>query len=229
MRDDTARSDGVSRRELLKASAVGVGSLSLAGCSGDDPRSPPALAGSTPELDLETSRAETPAGTVEAERSWENTYVGAVDEDLYVAVSFSERPETEQLQEATAYLCDGEIAEYLTGEVGVETNTLEGEALDVELSFADDVVSGAVIRDGEAPRPFVANESSGDAGLYTAEFTFEGDEYRPYWVVLPNGSRRGQACWRCCGRTCTICCCTTTSCAAPCTSAGLFRLLRGGC
>lgn len=212
MTDETTTGGTRSRREILKTSALGASAFWLAGCTdADNSQDFPALAGSAPELNLETLQAETPAGTVTAERKWaENTYVGAVDEDLYVAVSFPESPDT--AQEATVYLCDGEIAAHLTGDVGAGTNTFEGEVLDVEFSFADGVVSGAVIQDGEERREFVANEATGDAGLYTAEFTFEGDEYRPFWVVLPDGSQRGQACWRCCGRICTICCCTTTSC-----------------
>jgi hypothetical protein len=171
----------------------------------------PALAGTDPELDLDTLQAETPAGTITAEQVWEeNTYVGAVDESLYVGVSFPEGPET--APEATVYLCDGEMAEHLTGEVGTGTTMLEGEVLDIELSIADGVVSGVVIQDDEEPRSFVANAATGDAGLYTAEFTFDGDEYRPYWIVLADGSQRGQACWRCCGRICTICCCAPGSC-----------------
>lgn len=202
----------VSRRELLRASTVSVGALWLAGCTAaDNSQDLSALAGSAPELDLKTLQTETPAGTVKAERIWEETtYVGAVDENLYIAVSFPESPDT--AQEATVYLCDGETAEHLTGEVGAGTNMLEGETRDVEFSIADGVLSGEVIQDGKELRPFMANEATGVAGLYTAEFTFEGDEYRPYWVVLSDGSQRGQACWRCCGRICTICCCTTTSC-----------------
>ncbi|MFW5924544.1 MAG: hypothetical protein ACOC9T_00965 [Myxococcota bacterium] len=80
------------------------------------------------------------------------------------------------------------------------------------MSLAEDGVQGAVIPEDEEPLPFEATAASGVAGLYTAEFSFEGYEYRPRWIVLPDGSQRGQACWRCCGRICTICCCTTTSC-----------------
>ena len=212
MNKETKRRGTVSRRELLKAGTVGVGALWLAGCTAaDNPQDLPALAGSAPELDLKTLQAETPAGTVAAEQIWEeNTYVGAVDENLYIAVSFPESPDT--AQKATVYLCDGESAEHLTGEVGAGTTTFEGEVLDVEFSIAEGVVSGVVIQDGEEPRPFTANEATGDSGLYTAEFTFEGDEYRPYWVVLPDGSQRGQACWMCCAVECLLCCCAPGSC-----------------
>ena len=212
MNNETKIVGTVSRRALLRASTASVGALWLAGCTAaDNSQDLPALAGSAPELDLKTLQIETPAGTVTAERIWEeNTYVGAVDENLYIAVSFPDSPDT--AEEATVYLCDGEIAEHLTGEVGARTNLLEGETRNVEFSIADGVVSGEVIQDGEEPRNFMANEATGDAGLYTAEFTYEGDEYRPYWVVLSDGSQRGQACWRCCGRICTICCCTTSTC-----------------
>lgn len=165
-----------------------------------------------PELDVDTLTADTPAGTVDAERKWENTYVGAVTEELYIAISFSDGADAGQPEEATVYLCDGSAAEYLTGEVGPETTTLEGDTLDVELSLAENGVQGTVLPENEEALPFEATEASGVAGLYTAEFTFEDHDYRPRWIVLPDGSQRGQACWRCCGRICTICCCTTTSC-----------------
>jgi hypothetical protein len=154
---------------------------------------PDAREAPAPELDLETLQAQTSQGTIQAEPyPWENTYVGAVNDDLYIAVSLSEGADTEQPQEAIVYLCDGEeMGERVTGEVGAGTKTLEGEEVRVELSLADDAVRGTVTLDGEEPQPFAANEASGDADLYVAEPTFDDTDYWAGWVVLPDGSQRG--------------------------------------
>jgi hypothetical protein len=146
---------------------------------------------SAPKLDLDTLRADTPAGTIQAE-AWENTYVGAVDEDLFIGVSLSKGINAGKPQDVTVYLCDREeIGGSLTGEVGTETTALEVEDASVELSLADDAVSGAVtVGDGQ-PQPFTADEASGDAGLYMAEATFDDTDYWAGWVVLPDGSQRG--------------------------------------
>lgn len=155
------------------------------------PQETDTLAGPAPELNLETLRADTPAGTVEAEPYWGDTYVGAVNEDLYIAVSFLEEVAAGPPVEALVYLCGKEVGEYLTGEVGDGTTTFEGEVLDIELSLADDAVRGAVTLDGEEPQPFTANEAGGDAGMYTARFTDDGEDYLAGWVVLPDGSQQG--------------------------------------
>lgn len=195
MKDRTRAIDGISRRTLLKASAVGVGT-SLAGCTaivpGDTAEDDVPEGVAAPELDLDTLQADTPKGTMQAE-AWENTYVGAVNDDLFIGISLSDGINAGEPQEAKVYLCDGEeISERLNGEVGGETTTLEGEELGVELSLADDAVSGAVILNGEEPQPFTANEASGDAGVYAAEGTFDDTDYWGGWVVLPDGSQRGR-------------------------------------
>lgn len=211
-------------RSLMVSLATLVLLAMLSACGGSDSedmggdlQEPAPLASEpVPELDVEMSQADTPAGAVDAERAGEETYVGEVTEDLYISVALDEGIDAAGPQQVLVYVCDGQHAEYLLGEIGMETATLEGEALDVELSLADGVVSGAVILDDEEPRPFTANEASGDAGLYAASFDFEGYDYRPVWVVLPDGSQRGGACWQCCdGERCYVCCPTTAETAGP--------------
>lgn len=188
---DTADKNSIFKA-LLGSAALLLMVLSMAACSDTvaDTEAP------TPEdvdttLNLETLRADTLAGTVEAEPYGGDTYVGAVNEDLYIAVSFSEAADAGQPREALVYLCGKEVGEYLTGEVGDGTTTFEGEVLDIELSLADDAARGAVTLDGEEPQPFTANEAGGDAGLYTARFTVDDEDYLAGWVVLPDGSQQG--------------------------------------
>lgn len=76
----------------------------IAACSGPDAEddanegasqeNPPLATEPAPELGLDMLQAATPAGTVDVERDWENMYVGAVTEDLYIAVSPSEVSDT---------------------------------------------------------------------------------------------------------------------------------------
>ncbi len=168
----------------------------------DDAAEAEAPEDSAPELDLDTLSAETDEGTLQAE-PWGDTYVGAVNEDLYVGISLPEGAEAEGPQEARVYLCDGEeIGASLSGEIGPEAMTLEGEThegeesedLTVELSL-NDAVSGAVTVGSGEPQPFEATEAGGDAGVYTAETTFDGEDHHwGGWVVLPDGSQRGFYC-----------------------------------
>lgn len=178
------------------------------------PQEPPPLAtGAAPAVDIDAQQVDTPAGTIEAERTSEHTHVGKVTEDLYLSVSLEEGADAETPQDATVYLCDREDAEWLTGTVDAGTTVLEGEALDVELSLAGEGLGVSVIPEGQDPLSVDVTEASGAGGLYAADFSFEGHEYRGRWVVLRDGSQRGAACWRCCGgQRCTICCCAPGSC-----------------
>lgn len=114
------------------------------------------------------------------------------------------------------YLCDGDSADYVTGEVEADTKTLEGTAWDVELWVGEDVITGMATPHGGAPQPFTASHAGGDAGVYAADFSHEGFDYRPTWIVLSDGSQRGGACWQCCdGERCYVCCPSTAETAGP--------------
>ena len=196
----------------------------LVACSDDDTEAEASdertqlapLGGGAPELDVSTSQAETEAGVIDARRVDLDTYVGDLPDGLHVAVSVGEQTSDPDRFETVVYLCDGEVADLLTGEIGPEPNTLQGAAMNVELVWSDEAVTGTVTRDGDQAEPFTAELADGDAGLYSASFTHDEIDYRPFWVVLDDGSQQGGACWRCCsGSHCDICCPTTADTAGP--------------
>lgn len=198
---------------VIALSACGVDDA--VGAPGLDERAPLASEGA-PELDLETRQADTPAGTIVAERSSAATYVGAAGDEVHIAVTLDEGTDAGFPQRALVYLCDGVNADYITGDVGTDATTLEGAAWDVELSVGEDVITGTATRHGEEPQAFTASEASGNAGVYAADFSHEGFDYRPVWIVNSDESQRGGACWRCCsGESCHICCPTTADTAGP--------------
>lgn len=149
------------------------------------------------ELNLETREAAFASETVKAE-PYENTYVGEVTEDLFVAVSLDSRY-TDQAGELTVYLCDNELSVYLSGELDENNEAvLADDQAEIEIAITDDEISGSVTLSGEDPIPFTAVEASGDAGLYAAELDVDGVEIVPRWIVLSDGRQRGN----------NICCAT---------------------
>ena len=123
-----------------------------------------------PQLDVDTLTATVAGTSVAVERALGETYVGAVTDDLLIAVSFPDVSSDGPAQAATVYLCDSaEIAEWLRGDVGSEPTTLHGDTLAVELSRGDSTVEGQVTFDDGSALPFSAELAEGDAGLYTAE------------------------------------------------------------
>jgi hypothetical protein len=182
---------------LLTLVAAGSLLLQAGTASAQDAKSthdaPAALIGPAPELDLDTLTATIAARTLEAERYWGATFVGAVDPELYVAVALVDAADVERPRRVVVYLCDGEeVGEYLIGDLRADTTTLEHDRWSVEMSITDDVAWGTIIRDDDPPRLFTAGEIRGDAGLYSTRFTFEGEEYMTSWIVLPDGSQRGR-------------------------------------
>lgn len=159
-----------------------------------------------PELDLERSQADTPAGVVEV-KHWDDTHVGAVSDDLYVAVIVAEQSDGSETREAIVYLCDGEGAAVLAGELDSDSPTLTNGELVVSLAVSEDGISGDLRIGDEDPRPFRTEKARGAAGLYGGSFAFEEVDYVPLWIVLPDGSQLGQACWQCCSaERCFVCC-----------------------
>lgn len=186
----------------------------LASCGDEDPEegaspspeSAPLASEPAPELDLAASQADTPAGVVEA-RQWEDTHVGAVSQNLYVAIMVAESSEGSEAQEAIVYLCDGEGAAVLAGELESGSGTLTNEDLAVSFEVESGEVSGDLQIGDDEPQPFTAEKASGDAGLYGASFAYEDVDYLPIWIVLEDGSQKGQACWQCCSAEgCAVCC-----------------------
>lgn len=187
----------------------------LASCGDEDPdgagtatpeSAPPLASEPPPELDLQASRADTPAGAVEARR-WENTHVGAVSDDVYVAIMVDEASSDSEAGEAIVYLCDGEGAAVLAGELESGSATLENEDLAVSFEVDGGEISGDLQIADEDPQTFTVEQASGPAGLYGASFAHEDVDYLPIWIVLEDGSQKGQACWQCCSaERCTVCC-----------------------
>lgn len=127
-----------------------------------------------PELDVDTLTATVAGTSMAVERALGESYVGAVTDELLIAVSFPDVSSDGPTDGATVYLCDSaEIAEWLRGDVGSEPTTLHGDTLAVELSRGDSTVEGEVTFEDGSALPFSAELAEGDAGLYTAEFDLD--------------------------------------------------------
>lgn len=195
--NETTRFDGISRRKLLKASAVGVSTFGLAGCAGAG------ASQDAPELDLETLEADTELGTLQAERA-ENSYVGPIDEGQAIGIAFldevgaGENPDLDD--EIVVHLYDREDLAIMIGEVNAEdAATLESEERSdfdatVEFIMENDVVSGMVTFHGESSTPFTADAATGAAGVYWAHGTDEEPDVSGDWVVLPDSRQWGCVC-----------------------------------
>ncbi|WP_247002929.1 twin-arginine translocation signal domain-containing protein [Halosolutus gelatinilyticus] len=197
--DELTRLDGVSRRTLLKASAVGTSALGLAGCTGADAsQDAPA-----PELDLETSEADTEFGTLQAERA-ENSYVGPIDDGQAIGIASLDdvgAGDTRDLDDAiVVQLYDRENLAIAIGEVGANgaatLSSVEQSDFDatVKLTMESDAVSGTVTFRGESSDPFTADAAADIAGVYWAHGTDEESDASGGWVVLSDGRQWGCIC-----------------------------------
>ncbi|WP_247002306.1 twin-arginine translocation signal domain-containing protein [Halosolutus gelatinilyticus] len=202
MMDENTRFDGVSRRNLLKASAVGISTAGLAGCTVTDAsQDAPAPA---PELDLETLEADTEFGTLQAARA-ETSYVGPVDNGQAIGIAFLDEVGAGNNQdrddEIVVHLYDREDLAIMLGEVDAAgAATLESEEISdfdatVELAMETDVVSGTVAVHGESSTPFTADAATGVGGVYWAHGTDEEPDVSTDWVVLPDGRQWGCLCF----------------------------------
>ena len=199
MMDETPRFEGVSRRKLLQASAVGIGAVGLAGCTAADA----SQATPTPELDLETLEADTAFGTLQAERA-EHSYVGPIDEGQAVGIAFVDdvgAGENHELDDGiVVHLYDREDHALMLGELDAAgAATLESEERSafeatIDLVMADDVVTGAVTVVGENPTEFTADAATDIAGVYWAHGTDEEPAVSGDWVVLSDGRQWGCVC-----------------------------------
>jgi hypothetical protein len=207
----------VSRRTLLKASAVTGGTLALSGCGSaskaqeDDEPAPTEGVEPIriPQLHLDTLEAEVQGETLQAVsyedwRSGSTSHVGQVsgrrNGDLFAGVSLP-GDDAEQYSEMVVYLCDGEIGAfaavgfYMTGDyddggVMLTDNILSAnEESEVKLALVDGEVLGAVTLADGKQFPFTAAEATGDAGLYAARTDDDGDLVI-LWIVLPDGRQR---------------------------------------
>ena len=147
-----------------------------------------------PALDLETMSASTPGLTMEA-RAYNNVHVADITEELLVAVSM-DSDYAGEADSISAYVCDGDqVGFYVTGHVenGQASVQLADNAY-LEFTVDGDSISGSVTLDGQEIGSFDATEATGDAGLYVAEETIEGQDVVGRWIVLEDGRQAGQLC-----------------------------------
>lgn len=179
---------------VVFASACGWG-------SGDDEASP------GPQLDLDTLQAEDDLlGSLQAERL-PDSYVGAVDEELFIGISLGQ-PDGDGSRSAEAYLCNGDdIGLWLQGELSDGAGTLgsvdDGATVQAVFDEDDGAVSGRADVVGHEAGFFTATSASGTAGLFRSVGADPGIDTNTDlpvdpatltsagWVVLDDGEQRG--------------------------------------
>jgi hypothetical protein len=144
-----------------------------------------------PELDLASSEVEIQGQTYDV-WAYQNTWVGEVTDDLFIAFSIEEGY-SEGAGEISAYACDnGEASVYLTGELQDGEADLDDCVDKIVLSLDGDEITGTLTLEDQEPLTFVAIPAEGDAGLYRTETIEMGElEVVTRWVVLEDGRRRG--------------------------------------
>lgn len=120
-------------------------------------------------------------------------FVGPVDDELFIGVAVAEQGTGEEGQRTVAvYLCDSQmVSQWITGEITGQDGTLVAGESSADVTLHDDSVSGTVALDGGEPRSFTAEPANADAGVYRAELSQGGVDYRLDWVVLNDGRQRG--------------------------------------
>jgi hypothetical protein len=174
---------------------------------GDDASAEVSGAPRPPELDLATLQAQVPEGTYEAERV-DAAHVGEVHPEMFIAVLPAPEPSDGAAPQVRAYLCDGDaVIQWFVGDLESDGSaellpeTLVAEdapEMRIELTVDGDV--SGVVSIGDDQQPVTLTEATAEAGLYTAEATFNGSEFVAGWIVLPDGRQVGGDCDRVCGR-----------------------------
>lgn len=124
------------------------------------------------------TQSATPAGT----------FVGTVaDTDAYIAIAPQEN------NNIIAYVCDGQtISVWFRGERN--ENNLDLTATNgarLQASLEPETATGSVtLADGQT-HSFTATLASGEAGLYRAEETIDGNNFVGGWILLSDGNQRG--------------------------------------
>lgn len=127
------------------------------------------------------------------ERAEMDHFVGPVDDELFIGVAVAEHGGSEEGARTVAvYLCDSQmVSQWITGEITGQDGTLVAGESSADVTLRDGSVSGTVALDGGERRPFTAQPANADAGVYRAELSQGGVDYRLDWVVLNDGRQRG--------------------------------------
>jgi hypothetical protein len=127
------------------------------------------------------------------------TFVGAVHQELFIAIAAAEHPDSEVERAYYAYLCDNaDRSTWLLLESDGDDVVLEADDVSVTLSVAAvqrladgaDVVSGEVSIAGEPTRSFTAERAEGEGGLYRVE-RVGPPHYTGGWIILNSGHQVG--------------------------------------
>lgn len=153
-----------------------------------------------PELDLETLEAETPEGTLQAERA-ENAFVAEIEDGRAIGIAFASAVDMPAEQDdIVVRLYDRQQAAVFVGPIDDQGNALlqsvEGSDFEstVAITVHDDAATGTVTFGNESPTSFTANAASGVAGVYWAFGDEETEILSVDWIVLPDGRQWGVIC-----------------------------------
>lgn len=158
----------------------------LPACTGLVDEEPAAETGSA-HITLDVERFTT------SENAEMDHFVAAVDDELFIGVAVGQQGDGEEESRTVAvYLCDSQmVSQWITGEITGQQGTLVAGESSADVTIAGDSVSGTVALGGGEPRPFTAEPANDDAGVYRAELSQGGVDYRLDWVVLNDGRQRG--------------------------------------
>lgn len=120
-------------------------------------------------------------------------FVGAVDDDLFIGVAVSPQAAgAESARTVAVHLCDSaENSRWIFDDVAGQSGTLTAEDATVEMTLADDGVSGTVAMDDREPQSFTAEPAADNAGIYRAVYHLGGVDHNIDWIVLADGRQRG--------------------------------------
>jgi hypothetical protein len=194
--DVTSDATAMDLEEVEELLATAGFALCPADRSEPDPAHEGAIA-TIPDLDLVSMEADALDRTFEAE-AYANTYVGEVTDDLFIGISLDSMY-ADQANGISVYTCDSDdISIYLTGEIEDGSSTLSDDSVEIDLTVADDEITGTVTVGSEDPQSFTATRPTDEGGLYHA-MRIEGDvEILVRWIVLDDGRQRGD--FICCPR-----------------------------
>lgn len=101
-------------------------------------------------------------------------HVGAVDDELFVAVAAAQDPANPDRRAVVAYLCDSESI--WSGHAGIvegDSVSFSDTNIDLLVEFSGDSVSGRVTHAQGPEQPFETHAASGAEGLYVPENSFD--------------------------------------------------------